>query len=228
MNRLIQFYLKETRGFTMLITGFYILFNIMGVISKNSGHLAFLGITILSIIMIIYLIKFNLYDTGKETFTLVSMTDSSPTEILLAKLIVSYILILLIVIVECFFILLYEVYIYNYIISSWEGLFMIPVRSLFLTTLAICYISYFTIWIKSFSINKTWRKVLTSGVVIIWVMINGIIRNNIIIFSTDTVQSGRHFGSVRMVIWSVMWHLAWCIIFFFITAYLQKKKIDQI
>ena len=59
MSRLIQFYFRETRGFVMLLIGFYILFDIMIIISKKISGLPGLGLVILTIIMIIYLIKFN-------------------------------------------------------------------------------------------------------------------------------------------------------------------------
>ena len=228
MSRLIQFYFRETKGFVMLLIGFYILFDIMIIISKKISGLPGLGLVILTIIMIIYLIKFNLYDTGKETFTLVSMTDSTPEKILLSKLIVSYILVLIVVIAEYVFFLVYKMTVVNHFVLSWESMLMFPVKILFFTTLAVSYISYFMIWIKSFSISRIWRKVITAGAVIGWFVINGMIRHNVLIFSTDTVRSGRHFGGDRLGLWSIIWHLSFCIIFFLITVYLQRRKIDQI
>ena len=228
MNRLVQFYFRETKGFIILLTGFYILFNIMSVISRRAHGLPAIGIMILSIILVIFIIKFNLYDTGKETFTLVSMTDSTPEKILLSKLIVSYILVLIVVIAEYVFFLVYKMTVDNHFAFSWESMLMFPVKILFFTTLAVSYISYFMIWIKSFSISRVWRKVITAGAVIGWFVINGMIRHNVLIFSTDTVRSGRHFGGDRLGLWSIIWHLSFCIIFFLITVYLQRKKIDQI
>ena len=228
MNRLVQFYFRETKGFIILLTGFYILFNIMSVISRRAHGLPAIGVMILSIILVIFIIKFNLYDTGKETFTLVSMTDSTPEKILLSKLIVSYILVLIVVIVEYVFFLVYKMTVVNHFVLSWESMLMFPVKILFFTTLAVSYISYFMIWIKSFSISRVWRKVITAGAVIGWFVINGMIRHNVLIFSTDTVHRGRHFGGDRLGLWSIIWHLSFCIIFFLITVYLQRKKIDQI
>ena len=228
MNRLIQFYFRETKGFLILLTGFYILFNIMSIISKRAYGLPAIGIMILSVILVIFIIKFNLYDTGKETFTLVSMTDSTPEKILLSKLIVSYILVLIVVIVEYIFFLVHKMTIINHFTVSWESMFMFPVRILFFTTLAVSYISYFMIWIKSFSISKAWRKIIAAGAVIIWFIINGMIRHNVLIFSTETIHRGRHFGGDKLELWSIIWHLSCCVIFFLITVYLQRKKIDQI
>ncbi|WP_435307762.1 hypothetical protein [Sebaldella termitidis] len=228
MNRLVQFYFRETKGFIILLTGFYILFNIMSVISRRAHGLPAIGIMILSIILVIFIIKFNLYDTGKETFTLVSMTDSTPEKILLSKLIVSYILVLIVVIVEYVFFLVYKMTVVNYFVLSWESMLMFPVKILFFTTLAVSYISYFMIWIKSFSISRVWRKIITAGAVIGWFVINGMIRHNVLIFSTDTVHRGRHFGGDRLGLWSIIWHLSFCITFFLITVYLQRRKIDQI
>ena len=228
MNRLIQFYFREIRGFAILLTGFYLLFNILALTLKRSNGFPFLGIAVLTVILIIYIIKFNLYDTGKETFTLVSMTDSTPEKILLSKLIVSYILVLIVVIAEYVFFLVYKMTVVNHFALSWESMLMFPVKILFFTTLAVSYISYFMIWIKSFSISRVWRKVISAGAVIGWFVINGMIRHNVLIFSTDTVRSGRHFGGDRLGLWSIIWHLSFCIIFFLITVYLQRKKIDQI
>ena len=228
MNRLIQFYFRETKGFVILLTGFYILFNIMSIISKRVHGLPAVGIMILSIILVIFIIKFNLYDTGKETFTLVSMTDSTPEKILLSKLIVSYIIVLIVVIVEYIFFLVYKMTVINHFAVSWESVFMFPVKILFFTTLAISYISYFMIWIKSFLISRAWRKVITAGAVIGWFIINGMIRHNVFIFSTETIHRGGHFGGGRQELWSIIWHLSFCVIFFLITVYLQRKKIDQI
>ena len=228
MNRLIQFYFRETKGFVILLTGFYILFNILSVISKRAHGVPAIGIMILSVVLVIYIIKFNLYDTGKETFTLVSMTDSTPEKILLSKLIVSYILVIIVVIVEYAFFLVYKMTAANYFVIPWESMFMFPIRILFFTTLAVSYISYFMIWIKAFSISRTWRKVIAAGAVTGWFIINGMIRHNVLIFSTETVHRGRHFGGDRLELWSIIWHLTCCVIFFLITVYLQRKKIDQI
>ncbi len=228
MNRLIQFYFREIRGFAILLTGFYLLFNILALTSKRSNGFPFLGIAVLTVILIIYIIKFNLYDTGKETFTLVSMTDSTPAKILLSKLMVSYILVLIIVILEYGFLLVHNILVNNHPVGLWDGMLMLLVRSLFLTTLAVSYISYFIIWIKSFSISKTWRKIIATGGVIMWFIINGMIRHNVLVFSTESIHSGRHFGGDRLSVWSIIWHLSWCAVFFLVTVYLQKRKIDQI
>ena len=228
MSRLIRFYFRETKNFAVILIGFYILFNIIGIFSRGTGFLPFWSFVVQPLIMLIYLIKFNLSDTGKDTFTPVSMTASSPAEILLAKLIVSYTLILMTVIIECIFVVVCEISLHGRIITLWESLVMFPMWSLFVTTLAIGYISYFTIWGKSFAVNKIWRRVIVVGAVVIWFIMNGIIRSNVVIFSTDTISSGRHFGGDRLGIWSVIWHLTWCAVFFLVTAYLQKKKIDQI
>ena len=56
MNRLVQFYFRETKGFIILLTGFYILFNIMSVISRRAHGLPAIGVMILSIILVIFII----------------------------------------------------------------------------------------------------------------------------------------------------------------------------
>jgi hypothetical protein len=228
MNKLIQFYLGETKPFMIPLAGFYILFNLAGIILGNFDGLTVLGLGILSIVLMIYLIKFNLYDTGKETFTLVSMTDNSPVSILMSKLIVSYIHVLMIVIIQYVFLLIYQGISRGSINIFTGGFVMFPVRALFVITIVICYISYPVIWMKIFKINKIWRKILVAATVVAWFMINMTIRNNVFIFSMNTVHDGRHFGGSSLSVWSVLWHLTWCIVFFTITVCLQKKKIDQI
>ena len=105
---------------------------------------------------------------------------------------------------------------------------MLPAWSIFVTTMAICYISYFIIWIKSFSINKISRKIIVISAVVIWLVINATVRNHVFLFSIDAVHGSRYFGGNTMTVWSILWHLTWCTIFFLVTAYLQKKKINQI
>ena len=161
MNKLIRFYLGEVRNFIELFIGFHILNNILEILLKGQG-LTSVWSMILPLIILIYLIKFNLSDTGKETFTFVSMTDNSPTKILLSKLIVSYVFVLML------------------------------------------------------------------SAVVIWLVINATVRNHVFLFSIDAVHGSRYFGGSTMTVWSILWHLTWCTIFFLVTAYLQKKKINQI
>ena len=224
MNRLIRFYLGEVRNFIELFIGFHILNNILEILLKGQG-LTSVWSMILPLIILIYLIKFNLSDTGKETFTFVSMTDNSPTKILLSKLIVSYVFILMLSAVNCIFIIIHNIYQCE---SSWKSILMLPAWSIFVTTMAICYISYFIIWIKSFSINKISRKIIVISAVVIWLVINVTVRNHVFLFSIDAVHGNRYFGGSTMTVWSILWHLTWCTIFFLVTAYLQKKKINQI
>lgn len=228
MGKLIRFYFEETKAFFVTLIGFYILLNIIAVISKRNSGISFFGIVVLSIAAVIYLIKFNLYDTGKDTFTLISMTDSPAAKILLSKLAVSYIYTLIIIAVEYVFLLIYQISSYSSTEFFWGGMLMFPVKVLFLLTIVISYIAYPAIWIKVFKLNKIWRKVLAAAAVTVWFIINITIRNSVFIFSINTVQSGRHFGGSSLSIWSILWHLTWCIVFFTVTVYLQKKKIDQI
>ena len=224
MNRLIRFYLGEVRNFIELFIGFHILNNILEILLKGQG-LTSVWSMILPLIILIYLIKFNLSDTGKETFTFVSMTDNLPTKILLSKLIVSYVFVLMLSAVNCIFIIIHNIYQYE---GSWKSILMLPAWSIFVTTMAICYISYFIIWIKSFSINKISRKIIVISAVVIWLVINATVRNHVFLFSIDAVHGSRYFGGSTMTVWSILWHLTWCTIFFLVTAYLQKKKINQI
>lgn len=233
MKNIIKFYLKQSSPFLLTVLGIYTVFNIinliMGVIYAGAFHeheSAVLSTFITGIFMFIYLIKTNMYDTGKEKFTIVSMTEYSAEKILLSKLIVNFISILLFASIVAVFISL------DFLLGrgNLDILFFpgVIIRVLFIYMVLASYISYPIIWTKSFEMKKKSRILGALGIIVIWFITNGLLRNSISLFYNNAGAYPRHFGHGAFTIWTILWHLMCCVIFFMITVHLQKKKIDLI
>lgn len=231
MRNIIKFYLNQSSVFLLTVLGIYTIFNIinlmLGIIFEGVFHeSAVLSTFITGIIIFIHLIKINMYDTGKETFTIVSMTEYPISKILLSKLIVNFIVTLLFSTIATAFTSL-EFFLYNVNLNMLVFPIII-IRTLLIFLILTSYISYPIIWVKSFRNRKKSRKIVALAIIFIWVIINGILKNNVEIFYSNTAGYTRHLGQGTFSIWTILWHLMCCAVFFMFTVHLQKKKIDLI
>ena len=235
MKKIIHFYFKQIIPLLSIIFGVYLLFNILtltfGAFLHTEIYRSIIFVCfIMFIFLAIYLIQFNQLDTGKENFSIVSMTDQSHTSIMLSKLIVSYIVIITFIVFQSIFMMVvfssipHEYGTIDFISFFFYG----ALRILAIFTILISYIANPMIWVKSFSSSKTFRRLSFIGIIITWFITNRVIQRTFLGASTMHSRMSGRFEDQQSLPIMLFWNLAWCIVFFAITLKKKKRKIDSL